>query len=133
MKPDPLPAEFVVYIQRIVLDRPHVPVQRIWRGLILKWGFWLDGVSANSLPGYAACPKPVQRTGLPAGWSYQKFHAICREAIGTPAIHAARARAAATRIDCGSGYDFGICPKCGKGHGHVLIANGKPSALVTNS
>jgi hypothetical protein len=26
------------------------------------------------------------------------------------------------RIDCGSGYHYGICPKCGQGHGHVLVS-----------
>lgn len=94
MKPDPLPAEFAAYIKRLILDPRTRNVQHIWRGVILRWGFWLDGVSDNRLPGYATCPKPVERTGLPAGWSYQKFHAICREAVGTRAIHAARARAA---------------------------------------
>jgi hypothetical protein len=31
------------------------------------------------------------------------------------------------RIDCGSGHDFGICPKCHKGHGIVLMERGKLS------
>jgi hypothetical protein len=28
------------------------------------------------------------------------------------------------RIDCGSGQHFGICRKCGKGHGTVLMERG---------
>jgi hypothetical protein len=56
-----------------------------------------------------------------------------REAIGTERVHRARAAAAGTRIDCGSGYDYGICPVCKRGHGHVLIRNGQPTALVPAS
>jgi len=26
----------------------------------------------------------------------------------------------AERVDCGSGIDYGICPKCRRGHGHVI-------------
>ncbi len=93
MKKDPLPAEFVAYIKRLVLNHRTISPSRLWRGLILRWGFWLDGVETNKLPGYATCPKPTL-SGYPAGWSYQKFHAIAREAIGTTAVHAARSRAA---------------------------------------
>jgi hypothetical protein len=110
MKKDPLPAEFVAYIARLILDHPHIHPRRTWRGLILRWGFWLDGVSDNSLPGYTTCPKPTLKTNLPAGWSYQKFYAIAREAIGTPAVHAARrtaslqTRQSSTYIDCGADH-----------------------------
>ena len=34
-------------------------------------------------------------------------------------------------VDCGSGQDYGICRKCDKGHGHVLIRDGVPTSLVT--
>lgn len=93
MKKDPLPAEFVTYIRRLAAD-PRVRCRRdIWRFLVVRWGFWLDGVDANALPGYSACPKPTL-SGYPAGWSYQKFNAIAREAIGTETVRIARKRAA---------------------------------------
>jgi hypothetical protein len=129
MKKDPLPAEFVVYVKRLMLHPSSRSPRYVWRWLILRWGFWLDGVTDNALPGYATCPKPTERTGYPAGWSYQKFHAIAREAIGTPAIHQARKRAAATRIDCGSDHPYGICPDCGKGHGYQVSAPTLSSAI----
>ncbi len=93
MKKDPLPAEFVAWLKAYVLSSQFTTVRRLHRGLIIRWGFWLDGVETNKLPGYATCPKPTL-SGYPAGWSYQKFHAIAREAIGTTAVHAARSRAA---------------------------------------
>lgn len=133
MTKDPLPVEFVAYIQRLILD-PGTrgrSARHIWRGLILRWGFWLDGVSQNKLPGYATCPKPTERTGLPAGWSYQKFHAIARETIGTAAIHATRAAAASIHRDCGSGHDYGICPACQRAHGYVAYSNPKATPLIT--
>lgn len=135
MQKDPLPAEFVTYIKRLALDPRTRNINHIWRGLILRWGFWLDGVNSNALPGYTTCPKPVERTGLPAGWTYRKFHDIAREAIGTPAIYQARKRAAVaagTRYDCGSGQDYGICQVCGHGHGFVLMSATVPTSLVTH-
>lgn len=95
MKKDPLPAEFVAWLRSYVLSNQFTTVRRMHRGLILRWGFWLDGVSSNKLPGYTECPKPTP-SGQPAGWSYQKFNAIARETIGTERIHTARKRAAAT-------------------------------------
>jgi hypothetical protein len=124
---DPLPTEFVAWIRYLVLTSKNPDPRRLYRGLILRWGFWLDGTTNNKLPGYATCPKPVERTGLPAGWSYQKFRDIARETIGTAAIQSTRA--AATRIDCGSGHDYGICPRCGRGHGIILMSAGK--SLIT--
>lgn len=29
------------------------------------------------------------------------------------------------RVDCGSGHHYGICPYCGKGHGQVLMRDGR--------
>lgn len=136
MKKDPLPAEFVAYVRSLYLSDQRRDIRRIHRWLILRWGFWLDGVSDNALPGYATCPKPAFGSEFPAGWSYQKFHAIAREATGTDAIHRARRTASLqTRSypyrDCGSGQHYGICTVCGKGHGHILYQDGKPSTLVT--
>lgn len=37
---------------------------------------------------------------------------------------AAIKRRHATRVDCGSGHDYGICPKCKEGHGHVVMRDG---------
>ena len=33
--------------------------------------------------------------------------------------------AESARRDCGSGQDYGICPACGKGHGHVVMSSGE--------
>ena len=33
--------------------------------------------------------------------------------------------------DCGSGHDFGVCPICKKGHGHVLMERGIYSAALS--
>jgi hypothetical protein len=132
MKKDPLPAEFTAYVKRLILHPSCRSPSHAWRHLVCRWGFWLDGVNTNALPGYATCPKPTLETNLPAGWSYQKFHAIAREAFGTDAIHKARKAAATLRQDCGSGQDYGICKVCGKGHGFSLIRNGQPTALVTH-
>jgi hypothetical protein len=128
---DPLPTEFVAWIRHLVLSSRNPDPRRLYRGLILRWGFWLDGISSNKLPGYATCPKPVERTGLPAGWSYQKIRDIARETIGTAAIQAARAAATMPRRDCGSNHPYGICPKCGKAQGYILISDGKPTSLIT--
>lgn len=103
MKKDPLPAEFVAWLRSYILSAQFTNPRRLFRGLVLRWGFWLDGVNSNALPGYATCPKPTGRTGLPDGWSYQKFHAIARETIGSDRIHTARKAAASIRQDRGSG------------------------------
>lgn len=34
------------------------------------------------------------------------------------------------RVDCGSGHDYGICPVCKQGHGHVLIRNGRTTSSL---
>jgi hypothetical protein len=34
-------------------------------------------------------------------------------------------------IDCGSGHPYGLCPRCGLAHGHVLMMAGQ--SLATNS
>ena len=49
---------------------------------------------------------------------------------------AASARAAKSEletgiVDCGSGHHYGICPECGRGHGRVLMRNGKFTDYVT--
>ena len=139
MKKDPLPPEFVAYVKRLILHPSCRSPSHAWRHLVCRWGFWLDGVNTNAIPGYSTCPKPTLETNLPAGWSYQKFHAIAREAFGTDVIHKARrtaslqTRQSSTYVDCGADHPYGICPKCGKGHGHVLIKNGQPTALVTHA
>ena len=94
MKKDPLPAAFVAFLKSYILSSHFTSVRRLHRGLILRWTLWMDGHSGNALPGYAA-PPAAGPNGLPIGWSYQKFHAIARETIGTPRIHATRQRAAA--------------------------------------
>ena len=94
MKPDPLPAAFVAWLRGYILSQHFTSVRRLHRGLILRWTLWQDGNPGNALPGYDS-PPPAGPNGIPLGWSYQKFHAIARETIGTPAIHAARHRAAA--------------------------------------
>lgn len=36
-----------------------------------------------------------------------------------------------TRHDCGSGYDHGICPACGRGHGFLVFSNPAPKNAGT--
>lgn len=93
MKSNPLPTPFVDYLRSLILSGRFTNIRRLHRGLILRWALWRDGVGENAIPGYSACP-PAGRNDLPAGSSYRNFQDIAREAIGTPAIHATRKRAA---------------------------------------
>lgn len=129
MKPT-LPPEFVAWVRAYVLSAQFTTVRRLHRGLILRWGFWLDGIPQNALPGYTTPPKPGPN-GLPLGWSFHAFNDIAREAIGTTRIHTARKRAASSpRIhDCGSGHPYGTCTVCGQGHGYVVKSSSQPSTL----
>lgn len=86
MKRDPLPAEFAAFVKRLALDPTNRGPRHIWHFLILRWGFWTDGVEANSLPGYATCPKPAIGRHLPAGWSYRKIRNLCNEATAAAAV-----------------------------------------------
>ncbi len=90
MRKDPLPTEFVAYIQRLASDPRVQDPRRIFRGLLIRWCLWRDGENSNALPGYSTPPPEDKRTGFPAGWSQQKFAAIAKEAIGTAAIAKAR-------------------------------------------
>ena len=93
MKPDPLPAEFVAWLTGCIRSARFRNSRSLFRGLVLRWTLWGDGVTSNALPGYATCP-PAAGRGLPAGWSYQVINDIAREAIGTDRIHSARKHAA---------------------------------------
>ena len=95
MRKDPLPAEFAAYIRNLFLRDPRHNIRRIHRWIIIRWCLWADGIEANAMPGYATCPPEDPRTGFPAGWSVRNFSDLCREAIGTATIAAARGRAAA--------------------------------------
>ena len=97
MKKDPLPAPFVAWLRELILRDPHHNIRRIHRWCVLRWTMWTDGVPSNALPGYSEPPQADPRTGFPAGWSYQKFHAIARETIGTATISQALRRAASSR------------------------------------
>lgn len=83
MKPDPLPPAFVAWLKGYILSQQFKSVRRLHRGLILRWTLWQDGVPGNALPGYDRCPH-AGPNDQPLGWSYQKFHAIAREAHGCP-------------------------------------------------
>jgi len=131
---DPLPPEFVAWLKGYILSAQFSSPRRLFRGLVLRWCLWQDGVTSNGLPGYAACPKPCLKSGLPAGWSQRTFSDLARETLGTERVYQARkaAAVAATRRDCGADHPYGICPVCGKGHGHILYQDGKPSSLITD-
>lgn len=92
MKQDPLPAPFVAWLRSYAASAQFTSFTRLHRGLVLRWCLWRDGIPANALPGYATCP-PATTSGFPAGWSAGNLRDICREAIGTQAIHTARRRA----------------------------------------
>jgi hypothetical protein len=136
MHKDPLPAEFVAFIRTLSTAQDLRDPRRMFRGLVIRWCLWRDGVESNALPGYSAPPPQDESTGFPIGWSQQKIAAIVKETIGTAAIHQTRRAASlqsSTRIDCGSGQHYGICKDCGQGHGHVLVRDGKPTSLVTSA
>lgn len=94
MKKDPMPVEFISYLRGYILSRHFRSVRATFRGFILRWHLWADGIQANALPGYATCPPADPRTGFPAGWTMRKFNDIAREAFGTDVIRTARRRAA---------------------------------------
>lgn len=94
MGKDPLPADFVAFIQRLANGSKPLDPRRIFRACVLRWCLWRDGNRGNEIPGYAHCPDEDPRTGFPAGWSQRKFSDLCRETIGTAAIASARRAAA---------------------------------------
>jgi hypothetical protein len=124
-KPAPLPPAFVAYVIALLHKDRSSNIRRVRRFVILKWGFWLDGIAENSIPGYATCPPADERVDHPAGWTVRAFCHIARKALGTDAVLRKGQRAVPAdprRHDCGSGHDYGICPACGKGHGYTLFS-----------
>jgi hypothetical protein len=92
-KTNPLPAEFVSYLTAYISSPRFTSVRRMHRGFILRWVLWQDGHEGNAIPGYATCP-PAGRNDMPAGWTYENFRDIARDAVGVVAIAKCRSRAA---------------------------------------
>lgn len=97
MRKDPLPAEFVAFIQGYATSPQFTTPRRLFRGLVFRWCLWRDGHSGNALPGYTTCPPEDARTGFPHGWNQRRIDDLCRETIGTAAISTARRQAATHR------------------------------------
>ena len=95
MKPDPLPAAFIAFVQGYARSEHFTCPRRLFRGLVFRWCLWRDGNPENAFPGYTACPEEDLRTGFPHGWNQRRISDLCREAIGTKAVSRARRVAAA--------------------------------------
>lgn len=70
-----------------------------------------SGVGTGSKPRPARPPNPMNTAPKTPAFIRNLANRLVAENIVPP-----------NRIDCGSGYHFGICPKCGKGHGFVVFS-----------
>lgn len=71
------------YIIRLAFTERFISSKQLWRGLIIRWELWLDGIKGNEIPGFTACP-PDCGKGYPRGLSLKSVTKLIKE---TKLIH----------------------------------------------
>jgi len=67
-----LPAPFLSFWCSLC-DQNQRAFKAAHKALVRRYQQWLAGDQSQAIPGYASCPSPDQRTGLPSGWTYRNL------------------------------------------------------------